>query len=96
MQKEPLNGLHKILLGIHAAFAVVFAVIGFVSSSGAEGWADLALVATAALAGAYLVGVSITFLIARFLIGSDVGRLVAVVAGPPLMLVLAILFLRAS
>ncbi len=96
MKHPPLERGQTILVGLHALAAVGFLVIGFVSTGGSDGWADLARFAVAALAGAYFLGASLSWLAARFLTGNTVMRYIIVVVGAPATVLLAILFVRSA
>jgi hypothetical protein len=94
VNKPPLNRLHITLIVAQAVLAVGFLMVGLITSIGSEGWADLMRVAVAALAGAYFVGATVSGLVARFLVSHDVVRVLIALAGPPLVTVLFILFVR--
>jgi hypothetical protein len=96
MRPGPLGRIPTVIIALHAAFAVLFLIVGLVASGGSDGWADLARVAVAALAGAWFVGASLTWLVGRFLIGNDIVRIVLAVVGPGLVVLAAILLIRAS
>lgn len=96
MTHPPLKRGQTIVLGLHALAAVGFLIVGLVSSADADGWADLARIAVAALAGAYFLGASLSWLAVRFLTGNDPIRYVIAVVGAPVVVLLAILFLRSA
>jgi hypothetical protein len=84
----------KVVLGVQAALAVGFALLTLVVSRGSDGFGDLARFAGLLLGSAYLLGVGIAWLLARFALRGTALRLLAAVAAPPLVLALALLALR--
>lgn len=96
MRPGPLGRIPTIILALHAVSAVLFLLVGLVTSGGADGWADLARVAVAALAGAWFVGASATWLVNRFLVGNEIVRIILAVVGPGLVVLGAILLIRAG
>ena len=96
MNHPPLKRGQTIVLVLHALAAIGFLIIGLITSADADGWADLARIAVAALAGAYFLGASLSWLAARFLVGNDLVRYVLAAVGAPVVVLLAIQFLRTA
>jgi hypothetical protein len=94
VNKPPLKRSQTIIIVAQAVLAVGVLVAGFISASGSDGWADLVRVAVAVLAGAYFVGATASWLIARYLVSNDVVRVLIGLAVPPLVTVLFILMIR--
>ena len=96
MKPGPLERTPTVILALHAAFAVLFLIVGLITSGSSDGWADLARVAVAALAGAWFVGASLTWVVDRFLIGNSIVRIVLAVIGPGLVVLAAVAGIRAG
>jgi hypothetical protein len=96
MNRPPLERGQTILIGLHALAAVGFLIVGLITSADNDAWAELARIAVAALAGAYFLGASLSWLAARFLTGNALIRYVIGAFGAPVVVFLAIQFLRSA
>ncbi|MGF1665120.1 MAG: hypothetical protein ACFCVC_02495 [Acidimicrobiia bacterium] len=94
MNRPPLKRGQTNLIRLHGLAAIAFLCFGLITSADAGGWADLARIIVAALAGAYFLGASLSWLTARYLTDDDVIRYVVAAIGAPVVLILAIQFLR--
>jgi hypothetical protein len=92
----PLTLPQRAVLAVQVALAAGFAAIGLVAAGGSDGWADLARVAVAVLAGGYLLGALLAAVIARRWLASGWARLLLLVAGPPAGLLATVLAVRAG
>ncbi|HEY5684230.1 MAG TPA: hypothetical protein VIY70_02560 [Acidimicrobiia bacterium] len=92
--RVPLSRLQVIILAVHAMLAVIFSVAGYLDSGGADGWADLARVAALLLGAVYLVAVGTVAAVARYLMREGFLRTAFVLAGPPILIGVAISAIR--
>lgn len=92
--RAPFTRLQLVILGAHVVLAVAFSIAGYVDAGGADGWADLARVATLLLGGVYLVAVGTVAAIARYLMNDGFLRTAFVLAGPPILIGIAISAIR--
>lgn len=96
MERPPLTRSQRVILGFHVVLAIVFAVVGFMDTTGGDGWWDLARLVTVVLAGIYLLAVGTITAVARYGVGRAVVRVLLLVFGPPAMMVIAILAIRSG
>ena len=95
-EKAPLTTGQRILVALHAILAGAFFVAGVVSANGSDGFADLARIAVLLITGLYVLATATVTAIARYLVSHSLLRYALIVAGPPALMALAILFIRAG
>ncbi len=78
----PLSLPASVILGLHVVAAVAFAVIGFVSTSDLDGFADLGRIIVAMISVGWVVSAGVSWLIARFAVRSNPLRLAIALFGP--------------
>jgi hypothetical protein len=92
--RAPFTRLQLVILGVHVVLAIGFSVAGYIDAGGADGWADLARVATLLLGAIYLVAVGSVAAIARWFMNDGFLRTAFVLAGPPILIGIAISAIR--
>ncbi len=78
----PLGLPATIILGLHVVAAVGFAVVGFITTSSTDEFADLARIVVAMISAGWIVSAVISWLVARFAIRSNPLRLTVALLGP--------------
>jgi hypothetical protein len=96
VEREPLSRGQRLIVAFHVALALVFVVIGVVDTSGGDGWSDLARLIAVLLAGIYLLAVATVAAISRYLVSGAALRSALLGLGPPAMMVIAIIAIRAA
>ena len=96
MERPPLSMGHNAVTGLHVLFAVVFGVFGLIDTSGGDGFADLARFALLLMAGLYLLAVATVAAVARYATSVSAIRYALIALGPPVLTVIAILFIRGA
>jgi hypothetical protein len=91
---KPLERVVKVILWAQLALVVVLGAVALLQAGGAGDFADLARVAAGILAVAYLIGIALAWLAARYLLKPVVARVVAAVALPALVVWGVILAIR--
>ncbi len=84
--KGPLQPPALIVLGLQILFALGFGVMGMIASSGDEGFADLGRIIVAMMVIAWLVGLGIAWVIARYALKGTTPRVIFLLFGPGLPL----------
>jgi hypothetical protein len=92
--RAPFTRIQWIILGAHVVLVLAFSIAGYIDAGGADGWADLARVATLLLGAVYLVAVGTVAAIARHLMNDGFLRTAFVLAGPPILIGIAISAIR--
>lgn len=96
MDKPPFTRSQRMILQAQVSLAVIFVIVGFIDTSGADGWSDLARLVTVVLAGVYLLAVATVTAIARYATSATGTRTALVVLGPPALMVIAFFVIRAA
>ena len=91
---QPLERVVKVILWAQLALVVALGAVALLQAGGAGDFADLARVAAGILAVAYLIGIALAWLAARYLLRPVVARVVAAVALPALVVWGVILAIR--
>jgi hypothetical protein len=76
--------------------ALAFAFYGFITTGDSDGWSSLARLVIVLLAGVYLVGVCLSWAMARYALVGVATTTATLIVGPPILTVLPIMFVRAT
>lgn len=94
-EREPLSTGQRIIVVLHVMLAGALFVSGSVDPGG-DGFSDLARLAVLLIVGLYLLATATVTAIARFLMSASVLRYALIALGPPTLMAIAVLFVRAA
>ena len=95
-EREPLSTGQRIIVALHAMLAGAFFVSGGLASGGDDGFADLARIAVLLIVGLYVLATATVTAVARFFVSASLIRYALVALGPPVLMAIAVLFVRAA
>lgn len=86
----------RIVVALHAMLAGAFFVSGSVESGGGDGFSDLASLVVLLIVGVYLLATATATAAARYLVSVSGIRYALIALGPPALMAVAVLFIRAG
>ncbi len=95
-ERDPLSTGQRIIVVLHAMLAGAFFVTGSVDPGGGDGFADLARLAVLLIVGLYVLATATVTAVARYLVSASLIRYPLIALGPPLLMAIAILFVRSG
>ena len=95
-EREPLSTGQRIIVVLHALVAVAFFASAGLVSDGGDGFSDLARIAVLLIVGLYVLATATMTAVARYLVSASPIRYVLIAFGPPALMTVAILFVRAG
>lgn len=93
--RPPLNRGHWLILGFWFLLSLVFTVLSVLDSRADTGWEDLIAFVVILLFVFVVAALVVSWAIARYLMSDAIARGVVLVLGPPVLVVLVVLLLRA-
>jgi hypothetical protein len=96
MERPPLSTGQRIVVVLHLMVAGAFFVSGSLTPGSGDGFADLARLAVILIVALYLLATGTMTAVARYLVSVSAIRYGLILLGPPALMALAILFLRAG
>ncbi len=96
MERPPLSTGQRIIVVLHVMLAGAFFVSGSVDSGGGDGVSDLARLVVLLIVGLYLLATGTVTAVARYLVSGSPVRYGLIALGPPALMAIAILFVRAA
>lgn len=95
-ERPPLTSGHRVIGAFHVLLAVAFVVVGLIDTSGGDGWSDLARFAIALIAGIYVLATATIAAVARYAMSGAGIRYGLLLVGPPALMAVAIVAIRAA
>lgn len=86
----------RIIVALHLMVAGAFFVSGGIASEGADGFSDLARIAVVLMVGLYVLATATVTAAARYLTSRSIIRYGLIALGPPALMAIAVLFVRAG
>lgn len=96
MERPPLSTGQRIVVVLHVMLAGAFFVSGSVDSAGGDGFSDLARLIVLLIVGLYLLATATVTAAARYLMSGSAVRYALIALGPPALMAVAVLFVRAA
>lgn len=95
-EREPLSTGQRTIVALHAMLAGAFFVSGGLAPGGGDGFSDLARLAVLLIVGLYVLATATMTAVARYLVSGSLVRYGLIALGPPALMAIAILFVRAG
>lgn len=96
MERPPLTTGQRIFVALHLMVAGAFFVSGSLTPGSGDGFGDLARLAVVLMVGLYVLATGTMTAVARYLVSLNAVRYAIIVLGPPVLMAVAILFVRAG
>ncbi len=96
MERPPLSTGQRIIVALHVMLAGAFFVSGSVDSGGGDGVSDLARLVVLLIVGLYVLATGTMTAVARYFVSGSLVRYGLIALGPPVLMAIAILFVRAA